>query len=464
MSKEFLRQLPLFVGLKEPDLDRLSEAAEPMVIEKGHLLIEEGEPADSLYVVLDGEFEVTKRVGDEEVVLSVRRAGEVIGEISLLDQSPRSATVRALRKSRVLMVSQAAFQQVLACSPSAVAAVLQSVTSRLRSTEMLLVQNKKLAALGKLAAGLAHELNNPAAAVRRSSVQLREVLTEWQRWSTKLDALALSKAQMEDVSRLREKMGAHVATTTTLDSLARSDKEVEVQEWLEGHAVERAWELAPALVTLGWGEADLRDLEGRFSPAGLPVVVPWLTSGSLAYALLDEVGEGAQRISAIVNAIKSYSHLDQAPVQEVDIHEGLENTLVILKHKLEPGITVKREYGTEVPRIECYPNELNQVWTNIIDNAVDAMQGRGEITLCTYAKDSQVIVEISDTGPGIPPEVLPHIFEPFYTTKGPGSGTGLGLHIAYNIVVDKHRGRIGVKSRPGETSFQIRLPTQLPRE
>lgn len=466
MSKEFLRKLPLFAELREPDLDRLYEAAEPVEIRNGQFLIREGEPGDSLYIIVDGEFEVTKRIGDEDVVLSVRRTGEHIGEMSLLDQTPRYASVRALRDSRVMRISQAGFKHVLACSPSAVTAILRGVTSRLRSTETLLVQNEKMAALGILAAGLAHELNNPAAAVRRSSDQLRAVLTDWQRHSTQLDSLALDEAQMAKVMALREGMGQRSdGMIARLDPLARSDDETRLEEWLAEHGVDQAWELAPALVTLGWDTARLQqDLETNFASAELSVVIPWLTSGSLAYALLDEVGQGAQRISEIVRAVKNYSYLDQGPVQEIDVHEGLENTLIILKHKLGNGVIVKRDFATSLPQIESYASELNQVWTNLIDNAIDAMRGKGEITIRTYASGSNVVVEIGDTGPGIPPEVQAHIFEPFFTTKDPGSGTGLGLHIVYNIVVDKHRGQISVTSGLGGTCFQVKLPVKLMRE
>ena len=217
------------------------------------------------------------------------------------------------------------------------------------------------------------------------------------------------------------------------------------------------------LVSFGWEVGELDEVAGHFSEEQVPLVISWLAFGCQAHALLDEVGKGATRISEIVKAVKGYSYLDQAPVQQVDIHKGLEDTLIILKHKLKSGITLKREYAPNLPRIEAYASELNQVWTNIIDNAADAMQGQGEITLRTYAKGDDVVVEITDTGPGIPPDVQAHIFEAFYTTKPQGVGTGLGLHIAYNIVVDKHNGRIEVESKPGATTFRVTLPVQLAR-
>jgi len=234
--------------------------------------------------------------------------------------------------------------------------------------------------------------------------------------------------------------------------------------WLDDHGVEQAWELAPVLVSLGWEVEQLEELTADFPDDKLRVVMPWLANGSSSYRLLDEVQSSAERISDIVKAVKTYTFLDQAPIQQIDIHEGLENTLIILRHKLKTGVNVKREYDPNLPHIEAYGSELNQVWTNIIDNAIDAMNGQGEITLRTYARNENVIVELSDNGPGIPPDVQQRIFEPFFTTKGPGTGTGLGLHIVYNIVVDKHHGQITVTSKPGETCFQVTLPIKLARE
>ncbi len=451
-AKEFLRQLPLFAGLSEEDLDRLTSMAEPAAIPAGAVLLAEGSPGEALYVVLDGELEVSKHGSPTDVILGVRRKGEVIGEGSLLEGGPRSATVRALTDCRLLMISQSAFQKVLAWSPSAVSAILHTVTGRLRSTQTLLLQQEKMASLGALAAGLAHELNNPAAAVRRSADLLSTLLGEWQALAAQVDTLSFTPAQAARVQELRARMADRCGEETPLDPLARSDRESEVEAWLDEQGVPDAWERAPVLVGAGWQPADLAPLAGEFPPEQLRVVLPWLAAGCAAYGLLDEVKEGATRISDIVRAVKTYSYLDQAPVQEVDVHEGLDNTLVILRHKLKQGVTVHREYAPDLPRIDAYAGELNQVWTNLIDNAIDAMHGKGAITIRTYARPGpgEVVVEIEDNGPGIPPAVQPRIFEPFFTTKGPGAGTGLGLHIAYNIVVDKHRGRLTVELAAGQ--------------
>jgi signal transduction histidine kinase len=457
-----LRRVPLFAGLSEEDLERLYQMAETISVPAGQLVLQEGDPGDALYVVLDGELEITKRQGGQDILLAVSRAGEFLGEMSLLEQRPRSASVRTLQESRLLVISQAAFQTLLSCSPSAPLRILHTLTSRLRNNESVLMQNEKMAALGTLAAGLAHELNNPSAAIRRSAAQLRDALTKREHLAAELSTLTNDPHQAKTISILQEETAKRTTTSVPSDPLSLSDQEDELQEWLEDHSVEQAWELAPVLISFGWDRDELERVTEHFSTIQLPVVVQWLGASSSVYGLLEEVGKSAEAISEIVKAVKTYSYLDQAPIQEVDVEEGLENTLVILRPKTKPGISIARDYAEDMPRIEAYGSELNQVWTNIIDNAIDAVRGQGELVLRTYAKDDDVIVvEITDNGPGIPPEIQPRIFEPFFTTKAPGVGTGLGLHIAYNIVVHKHHGQIQVASKPGETRFRVTLPIRL---
>ncbi|HEX9075015.1 MAG TPA: ATP-binding protein [Anaerolineae bacterium] len=460
MIQDFVRRLPLFANVDEDDLKWLVERAEVVPKSKGDILMREGEPSGELYIVLEGEFEFTKRSGQQEITLAVRGVGEVIGEMSFLDHAPRSATARATQDSRLLMIRQDAFQKLLSKSPPATMAILQTVTSRLRNTEIMMKQNEKMAALGTLSAGLAHELNNPAAAARRSATQLRDTLSRWQALADEFNALNPTVDQVKAMRDWHAEMVTRAASPVTLDPLTRSDREEEMQTWLEDRGVDQAWEVAPTLVGFGWDTPALAKVEEKFPGPQVRVMVRWLATGYSVYALLDEVAMSAERISEIVKAVKSYSYLDQAPVQDVDIHEGLENTLVILRHKLKQGVEVKREYATDLPHIEAYGSELNQVWTNIIDNAIDAMNGQGTLTLRTGPNDDQVMVEIGDTGPGIPPEIQSRIFEPFFTTKPPGIGTGLGLHLVYNII-QKHHGKIQIKSQPGSTWFQITLPKKL---
>ncbi len=463
MSIEFLRRLPLFADLPEADLQALYQRAEPLTLAAGDWLMREGEQGDALYAVLEGEIEITKRAGEQDVVLAMRGPGEVIGELALLEQTPRSASGRAVQETHLLTIGKEAFKQVLALSSSAALALLNTFNSRLRSTEAMLRQNEKMAALGTLAAGLAHELNNPAAAVQRSSAQLQATLAVWQQLTNQFDTLNFSPPQHEALHALRREVFTRVAAPLQLDSLAQSDRESELQDWLERQRVDEAWELTPALITHGFDTATLKALTDAFAPEHLSTVVRWLAASCSLQALIGEVHMGAERISEIVKAVKAYAYLDQAAIQEVDIHAGLENTLIILRHKLKQGVTVVRDFASDLPRVEAYASELNQVWTNLIDNAVDALQGAGQVTLRTYCHDNHVIVEVADNGPGIPPEIQTRIFDPFFTTKPPGSGTGLGLHIVYNSVVDKHGGQITLTSHPGATTFQVTLPIQLPR-
>jgi signal transduction histidine kinase len=456
-----LRKIPLFADLSEEDLERLYQMAETVSFPAGQLVLREGDQGDSLFVVLTGELEVTKRQGSQDILLALYKPGQFFGEMALLEQATRSASVRTLQESRLLVISQAAFQTLLSCSPAAPLKILRTVTSRLRSTESALIQNEKMAALGTLAAGLAHELNNPAAAITRSAAQLRDALAERDRLAARLHSLATDQHQKESLGILQEEVAERKITAPPDDPLTLCELEDGLQEWLEDRGVDEAWELAPALVASGWDKDELERLAERFSPTQVLVLVSWLGAGSSVYGLLEEVRQSAEAMSEIVKAVKTYSYLDQAPIQDVDVIENLENTLVLLRPKITAGINITRDYADDVPRIEAYGSELNQVWTNLIDNAIDAIAGQGELTLRAFTAESVVTVEVIDDGPGIPPEIQPRIFEPFYTTKAPGVGTGLGLHIAYNIVVHKHRGQLQVASKPGETCLRVVLPIRL---
>jgi signal transduction histidine kinase len=329
--------------------------------------------------------------------------------------------------------------------------------------EVALRQSEKLATLGKLSAGIAHELNNPAAAVRRGAAQLDNSLGHLQQAHVRLRELNLSAQQMKSLEVFDKLAQSRAQKAIFLDALARSDREAEWEAWLEDQGIENAWEIAPTLVNLGFAQDELADLAATLNPAQLSAVLTWLDSDASIYTLVGEIGMGAGRISEIVKALKAYTYLDQAPVQNVNLQDGLENTLIILRSKLRDGIIVRRDYAPDMPTIEAYGSELNQVWTNLIDNAIDAVHGRGELTLRTRHDGQWAIVEIEDNGPGIPEEVQAHIFDPFFTTKPPGSGTGMGLNITHHIIVNQHKGRIAVYSQPGKTRFEIQLPLQLAR-
>lgn len=324
--------------------------------------------------------------------------------------------------------------------------------------EIMLRQSEKLATLGKLSAGMAHELNNPVAAAKRGAGQLWAAVAQLQQAYLSADELNLSGGQLRSLLALGQRAQERAANPAALDSLARSDREYELETWLEDREIENAWEFAPALVSLGYDTAELGALAQNFSARQFPVIIAWLSGTYTVYSLLHEIGEATGRIAEIVKALKAYTYLDQAPIQSVDLHEGLDNTLVILRSRLNPGIVVRREYADELPWIQAYGSELNQVWTNMIDNAVDAIGGQGEITVRTRQEDQWVVVQIEDTGPGIPEEIQGKIFDPFFTTKPPGDGAGLGLNVSHHIVVHKHRGKIIVCSEAGKTCFEVRLP------
>jgi signal transduction histidine kinase len=327
--------------------------------------------------------------------------------------------------------------------------------------EIMLRQSEKLATLGRLSAGMAHELNNPAAGVQRDAAQLRTTFSRLQQACLKLSGLNLTDPQLELLRSLDELACGRAEAPATLDSLSRSDRGAELEAWLDAHAVENAWELAPNLVNLGYDATDLSRLAEELNPSQLLPVLEWISCSTGIYSLLEEMGQGARRIAGIVNGLKVYTFLDQAPIQSVDVQAGLESTLAVGCSERGPGITVHRDYAPDLPPIEAYGSELNQVWTNLINNAIDALDGAGEIILRTRTDGSWVIVEVEDNGPGIPEENQPHLFDPFFTTKPPGKGTGLGLSICHHIVVEKHGGRIDVSSQPGKTRFAVRLPLHL---
>jgi len=324
--------------------------------------------------------------------------------------------------------------------------------------EMVLRQNEKLATLGRLSAGVAHELNNPAAAALRGADHLNTSLIELENNQFNLGKMNLTDAQLEKLKALNKRIHEKSNQPAELNPLTRSDLEHELESWFENKGINNNWELTSTLVNIGFRKDELNELAENFSSEQFPVVVSSLGSYFATHNLTEEIRQGAGRITQIVKALKSYTYLDQAPIQSVDIHEGLNNTLVMLRSQLKKGITVTRDYSDNLPRIQAYGSELNQVWTNIIDNAINAMHENGEIKIKTYNKDGWLVVEIIDSGPGIPEEIQLKVFDPFFTTKPPGEGTGMGLNISHNIIVQKHHGEIKVKSKPGETCFQIKLP------
>lgn len=326
--------------------------------------------------------------------------------------------------------------------------------------ELMLRQSEKLATLGKLSAGMAHELNNPAAAAQRGAEQLAQAVTQMEQAHLALHLTPLTESQRTLLVDMGQRARQLAERPLTQDGMARSGREEAMELWLDEYNVGDGWLLAPTLVSLELSPAELKQLANLFPAGQLAPLLTWLHNLFTVYSLLAEIREGSGRISAIVKSLKSYVYLDQAPIQLVDVHEGLNNTLLMLRSRLRQGITVQQQYQSNLPRIEAYGSELNQVWTNIIDNAISAMKGQGELRLSTAQEGNWVVVEICDNGPGIPAGIQNKIFDPFFTTKAPGEGTGLGLNISHNIIVQKHHGQIAVASRPGQTCFTVRLPIQ----
>jgi len=454
---DFLKKVPLFADLSDEDLDRLCAIATETNLSAGEVLFTEGEIGDKTFVIMSGEIDILKESGGQMVFLATRGPGDVIGEMSLLDQAPRFASGRARTDCKLLSISHENVEHLLNTSPSAARVLFSTISNRLRDTELVLRQSEKMAQLGTLTAGVTHELNNPASAARRGSEHLGAAIEQLQQTYQLFHEQGFSQEQWNKTNDLRIYARQRAAQPVELDNLDRSDREEELESWLDNHSLENSWEFAPILVNIGYRTADLEELAENYPGQQLAVVLRWVCSLFTIFSLLKEINLGTSRIGEIVKSLKSYTYLDQAPVQPVDVHEGLDNTLVMLRSKLKTGITLVRSYAESLPKIMAYGGELNQVWTNIIANAIDAMDVEGTLKISTRQVDDWIYVEIQDSGPGIPEDVRQKLFSPFFTTKPMGKGTGLGLNISFNII-QKHKGYIEVSSEPGQTTFSVRLP------
>jgi len=458
--REDLRAVPLFADLTDADLDCLEEGALLVELDPGDTLFHEGDDGNEAYVITDGEIEIVKITGEREVLLARRGPGEVIGEMALLDSAPRMASGRAAEKTHLISIPKTQMDQLLETSATAAKSLFSVLLSRWRQTEASLRQSERMVQLGTLTAGLAHELNNPAAAIARASGLLQPELEAYGRATSELGGLDLTPDQASQIEGWLE---AATQPGPAVGALERSEREAELEPALQAAGVGEPWAVSSVLAFAGWDVAGVEMVHGIFE-ADAPIVLEAVCMTYNVSELLREINEGAGRMSEIVGALKSYTHLDQAPLQEVDVRKGLEDTLLILKTKLRE-IDVEIEFG-EVPEILAYASELNQVWTNLIDNAADAITSSGRedgmVTLRTSADNGTVRVEVEDNGSGIEAANVDRIFDAFFTTKPPGSGTGLGLDISYSIVVHKHRGAITVDSEPGRTVFRVELPVDGP--
>ncbi len=462
--KDALRQVTLFNHLPEGRLDWLIEQGTEVWLEAGETHREQGSPADDVFILIDGELRVVQKTGNQEVILATYQAKTLFGELpTMLGDSHFWAAGRAVSRCHIFEFSNQVFWELMTSCTCVMTAILRTMAERLQEVQSISQQREKLASLGTLAAGLAHELNNPASASTRAVGQLRQTVQMLQPLTVKLNQAQMTSAQKAFLADLQQDALVRAKTAVKLDTITQSDREEEFSDWLDMHQITNAWQLAPTLVAAG---LDMDWLENVHSHVGalLGDVLTWIEMTLQEFGLLEELEHSTTRISTLVQAVKDYSYMDQAPIQEIDIHEGLESTLVMLGHKLkQANVVVNREYNCDLPRLNAYGSELNQVWTHLIDNSIDAL---GEvknptIKIRTSCESDFLLVEIADNGVGILPEVQAHIFEPFFTTKGVGQGTGLGLHIAYRIVVSEHQGDIRVDSQPGDTRLQVLLPLKL---
>jgi signal transduction histidine kinase len=451
-----LYKIPLFDDTTDDELEWLAANSDEVRLERGDYVVYEGQPNNSFFVVLEGELQVTRRIDGREVVLGTMPVGVMGGELALLNSTPAHATVQTIAPSRLMMFDRPAFRTLFGVCPTVGARILRTAADRTVGLASIVKQQEKMAALGKLSAGLAHELNNPAAAAQRAAKTLGEVLSNLQAQMMKLCDSGLSQAHLESLQAFQQQAAGRAAKVKPLSPLEQSDHEEELSDWLDELGVANAWEMAASFVMARVTLDELTELTAAFPPARANDALLWLCQSLTAANLLDEIEQSTTRISDLVGAIKQYTYMDQAPLQEVDLHKGLENTLKVLNHKLKK-INLMREYDPEVPPILARGGDLNQVWTNLIDNAIDALNDEGTIWVITRYENRFVMVEIADNGPGIPPEIQPHLFEPFFTTKGVGVGTGLGLDITYRII-QQHSGTVEVQSKRGHTRFIIRLP------
>ena len=451
--------VPLFAQLNESQRECLSMGTE-VRFARGEIVLREGDPPNFFHVMLEGELRVTKFFGEQEIIFATRVPGEFFGEILILLDVPNFVLYRAVADSRLFRLPRAGFWNLLRTSPTVAREIMRTLATRLRNMAGYTQEREKLIQLGAMAAGLAHELDNPATAARRAAADLRQSVEKVQDYACELNETLSAEQWHQLVATSQE--AVHCATSQPkLNALEQSDREEEIECWLDSHKVADAWDLAPALVNARVDEGELETVRRTVPAQVLENAIHWLAANVTTRDLLKSISHSTERISELVRAVKSYSFMDQAPWQEIDVHEGIENTLIILGHKLR-NVTVTRDFDRTLPRLCAYGGELNQVWTNLVDNAIYAVGGTGRIDVRTRRDGEFFLVEIADNGSGIPPEARPHIFAvPFFTTKG-GSGTGLGLVISHRIVVERHNGKIDFSTGPDGTQFNVRLPFESP--
>ncbi len=462
-----LRTLFLFEKLTDDQLSWLCERGHAELIGPGPVYAE-GEPATCFYVLLEGTVVMSRRVGADDVEVGrTSQRGSYAGAFLayLGDRVPQvyNGSMRASEASRFFVMDADTFAELMnAWFPMAVH-LLEGAFFGNKNWAQAIGQRERLLALGSLSAGLTHELNNPAAAAVRATAALRERVAGMRHKLGMIAGGSWDRTTLVTLIRLQEEAADRVPKAAVLSPLEASDREDAITDWLEAHDIGDGWQLSPTFVAAGLDCSWLDHVEATVDPGTLESALRWLNYTVDTELLMNEIEDSTTRVSTLVGAAKQYSQLDRAPYQVVDVHELLDSSLLLLSGKIPPGISVVKDYDRGLPQIPAYAGELNQVWTNLIDNAVSAMGSSGVLTVRTGLDRDLVFVEFGDTGPGVPPEIRDRIFEPFFTTKAVGEGTGLGLDITWRIVVNKHHGDIAVESVPGDTRFRVRLPV-TPRE
>lgn len=455
MTTHELRQQPLFAGVTDEE-SRCLEGGEEVYVQADEILVKEGDPGEYFFVILEGEVQITKRYGRQAIAMATHTAGKFFGEVSLLLEIPFFVDAHVLKPSRLLRFQKDTFLAMMRQCPSVAKEILRTMATRLRNLEGFSQQREKFISLGTMAAGLAHELNNPVSAARRAAVYLDEAVDSLQRLACRLYP-HLTALHWECLVTTATTAERRTGEAVSEEPLAMAEREQRITTWLEQHEAPESWKLSAALAAATIAPEDLDKLSTALPKASLASAIEWLGTRLNIRALLREMDHSTSRIAGLVDTVKSYSYEGQGPRQTVDIHDGLEDTVKMLEHKLK-DTTVIRDYDRSLPSIEAYGLELNQVWTNLIDNAIDALQPQGHIWIRTRQEDHRIVVEIQDDGVGIPEEIRPRLFEPFFTTKGVGKGTGFGLVICYRIVTNRHGGEIEFESKRGDTRFLVRLP------
>jgi signal transduction histidine kinase len=452
-SSELLR-FPAFADLPEDQVVWFLSQSKEVSLKAGEIYVRQGDPPLAMFVLLQGEFEWRGEFNGETIVFG-GKVGDVTGALPFSRMKQFTVTGRAVSDGRILRFPASLFPDLIQRMPELAKRLVGVMSDRIREATRIEQQRDRLASLGKLSAGLAHELNNPASAAKRAASQLRDTLKRIKDASHELGRRELTVLQKSEIEKLEFSFTQRDEPPP--DTLTVSDLEDQIDSLLRSHGQNDLWQLAAELAQRGIKPSALESLFANLDADTARAALVRIAASVEIASLLKEIEHSTSRISDLVGAIKEYTFMDQSPRQNVDVVKSLETTLTILNHKLKRGVTVQRDYQPVPLLVNSFGSELNQVWTNLIDNAIDAMNGKGQLRVRTYRDDGCVVVEIGDNGPGISPEIKSHIFEPFFTTKAVGEGTGLGLDSVQRIV-RKHSGNIQVNSKPGDTRFQVWLP------